>query len=222
MGESDMTPVWNSAGLRGGPERRHTDRRAKARGTTDRRSGIRRRRVRTAVLAAAMSSAPLARPVVALLPPVKNVKATIDVSAEYFAVPASEAYDEIISEAAEKYDIDPHLIHAVMQAESAFHPYAVSRAGAEGLMQLMPELSDEMGVDNAFDPRDNIMGGTRYLKRLLDYHNGNIDLALASYNAGPGNVERYRGVPPFRETRNYVKTIKQIYAARKKRSKDGD
>ena len=134
--------------------------------------------------------------------------------AEYVAVPASEAYDEIIAEAATLYDMDANLIHAVMQAESAFHPYAVSRAGAEGLMQLMPELSDEMGVSDAFDPRENIMGGVRYLKRLLDYHDGNLDLALASYNAGPGNVERYGGVPPFRETRNYVKTIKQILAAR--------
>jgi soluble lytic murein transglycosylase-like protein len=117
--------------------------------------------------------------------------------------------------------MDANLIRAVMQAESAFHPYVVSRAGAEGLMQLMPDLSDEMGVTNAFDPRDNIMGGVRYLKRLLDYHDGNLDLALASYNAGPGNVERYGGVPPFRETRNYVKTIKQILAS-KKRSADAD
>ncbi len=83
-------------------------------------------------------------------------------------------------------------------------------------MQLMPDLADEMGVNNAFDPRDNIMGGVRYLKRLLDYHDGNIDLALASYNAGPGNVERYGGVPPFRETRNYVKTIKQIFSQRRR------
>src|SRR5215212_7004740 len=156
-----MTPQWNSGGVLGGPERRHGDRRAQERNTTDRRRGARRRRMRTAVLAAAMSSAPLARPVVAILPPMKSVKPTVDVSAEYFAVPASEAYDEIINEAAEKYKMDPHLIHAVMQAEAAFHPYAVSRAGAEGLMQLMPDLSDEMGVDNAFDPRDNIMGGAR-------------------------------------------------------------
>lgn len=216
-----MAPEWNSTGLLGGPERRHGDRRARERGTDDRRLGYRRRRVRTAMLAAAMSSAPLARPVVALLP-ASHVTPMIDVSTEFIAIPASEAYNEIIDEAAREYDMDPNLIHAVMQAESAFHPYAVSRAGAEGLMQLMPELSDEMGVSNAFDPRENIMGGVRYLKRLLDYHDGNIDLALASYNAGPGNVERYGGVPPFRETRNYVKTIKQIVASRKKRSSDGD
>jgi soluble lytic murein transglycosylase-like protein len=177
--------------------------------------------MRTAVLAAAMSSAPMARPAVALLPSAKLLNTKIDVSAEYIAVPANEAYDDIIEEAASRYDVDPNLIHAVMQAESAFHPFVVSRAGAEGLMQLMPDLSDEMGVSDAFDPRDNIMGGVRYLKRLLDYHNGNIDLALASYNAGPGNVQRYGGVPPFRETRNYVKTIKQILAARK-RSSDAD
>jgi soluble lytic murein transglycosylase-like protein len=216
-----MPAQWNSSGVLGGPERRHADRRSNMRGTSDRRRGARRRQVRTAMLAAAMSSAPMARPMMALLPVTKQMTPQIDISAEYFAVPASQAYDDIIQEAATLYDMDPHLIHAVMQAESAFHPYAVSRAGAEGLMQLMPDLSEQMGVNNAFDPRENIMGGTRYLKRLLDYHDGNIDLALASYNAGPGNVDRYRGVPPFRETRNYVKTIKQILAARK-RSADGD
>src|SRR4029079_7590294 len=130
----------------------------------------------TAVLAAAMTSAPMARPFIALLPPTRSLTPQIDVSAEYFAVPPSHAYDDIIQEAAEQYDMDPNLIHAVMQAESAFHPYAVSRAGAEGLMQLMPDLSEQMGVNNAFDPRENIIGGARYLKRLLDYHDGKIDL----------------------------------------------
>ena len=216
-----MPPQFNSSGLLGGPERRHADRRSRTRGTIDRRAGSRQRRMRTAVLAAAMSSAPMARPAIALLPPSKNVKANVDVTAEYFAVPANQAYDEIIEEAAAKYEMDSNLIRAVMQAESAFHPYVVSRAGAEGLMQLMPDLADEMGVNDAFDPRDNIMGGVRYLKRLLDYHGGDIDLALASYNAGPGNVERYGGVPPFRETKNYVKTIRQILKSRK-RSADAD
>lgn len=216
-----MPPQWNSSGLLGGPERRHRDRRSAERGTTDRRRIARRRRMRTAVLAAAMSSAPLARPMISLLPLQSKPKPNVEVSAEYVVIPANEAYDDIIQEAAAMFEMDPHLIHAVMQAESAFHPYAVSRAGAEGLMQLMPELSDEMGVGDAFDPRENIIGGARYLKRLLDYHKGNLDLALASYNAGPGNVERYGGVPPFRETRKYVKTIKQIYKARK-RSADAD
>ena len=210
-----MVAQWNSDGVLGGPERRHGDRRGVRRGATDRRHP-RRRRVRTAMLAAAMSSAPMLKPAIAILPPTKTVSARVDVSTEFVAVPASEAYDDIIREAAETYDLDPDLIHAVMQAESAFHPYAVSRAGAEGLMQLMPELSDEIGVTNAFDPRENIMGGVRYLKRLLDYYKGDLDLALASYNAGPGNVDHYGGVPPFRETRNYVKTIKQIRAQRKK------
>ena len=217
-----MPPQWNSGGVLGGPERRHGDRRTHERATSDRRRGARRRRMRTAVLAAAMSSAPLARPVVALLPPQPKAKPSIEVSAEFVAIPAHQAYDDIIEEAAAEYDMDANLIRAVMQAESAFHPYAVSRAGAEGLMQLMPDLAGEMGVNNAFDPRENIMGGARYLKRLLDYHDGNIDLALASYNAGPGNVQRYGGIPPFRETRNYVRTIKHILAARKRRSADAD
>ena len=215
-----MAPEWNSSGVLGGPDRRHGDRRSRERGTLDRRKQLRRRHMRTAFLAAAMSSAPMARPAIALFPAAKMAQPQVDVATEFVFVKPSEAYEEIIQEAAEKYDMDPALIRAVMQTESAFHPYAVSRAGAEGLMQLMPALADEMGVSDSFDPRENIMGGARYLKRLLDYHNGNLDLALASYNAGPGNVERYGGIPPFRETRKYVKTIKALYA-RNKRSPGG-
>jgi soluble lytic murein transglycosylase-like protein len=177
--------------------------------------------MRTALLAAAMSSAPVARPAIALFPAGKIISPQVDVATEFEVVPPSEAYEEIIQEAAEKYDMDANLIRAVMQTESAFHPYAVSRAGAEGLMQLMPALANEMGVADSFDPRENIMGGARYLKRLLDYHKGDLDLALASYNAGPGNVERYGGVPPFRETRRYVRTIKALYARTKASSNKG-
>ena len=101
--------------------------------------------MRTAVLAAAMSSAPIARPAIALFP-AANPNARVDVNTEFEVVPPSEAYEEIIQEASAEYDVDASLIRAVMQAESAFHPYAVSRAGAEGLMQLMPALADEMGV----------------------------------------------------------------------------
>jgi soluble lytic murein transglycosylase-like protein len=205
----------------GGPDRRHGERRGRERLTPDRRLRVRRRHMRTAVLAAAMSSAPIARPAIALFPAGNIMQPQIDVATEFEAIPPSQAYEDIILEAADKYDMDPALIRAVMQAESAFHPYAVSRAGAEGLMQLMPELADEMGVADSFDPRENIMGGARYLKRLLDYHKGNLDLALASYNAGPGNVERYGGVPPFRETRRYVKTIKALYARAKTKEAKG-
>lgn len=169
------------------------------------------------LLAAAMSSASGLRPAIVLFP-FGSVTPQVDVTTEFEAVPAKKAYEDIIQEAAKTYELDPALIRAVMQAESAFHPYIVSRAGAEGLMQLMPALADEMGVTDSFDPRENIMGGARYLKQLLDSHDGNIALTLASYNAGPGNVRRYGGVPPFKETRSYVKKITAIL----KRDQSGD
>jgi soluble lytic murein transglycosylase-like protein len=129
------------------------------------------------------------------------------------AVPPSLAYEEIIDEAAVTHDVNPALIHAVIETESAFDSRAVSSAGAQGLMQLMPALQEELGVDDPFDPRQNIFAGTRHLKRLLDRFRGNIALALASYNAGLGNVARYRGVPPFNETRAYVRKITALLEA---------
>jgi soluble lytic murein transglycosylase-like protein len=122
-------------------------------------------------------------------------------------VPAQEAYDDLIKEAAATYGLDVNLIRAVMRAESSFNPLVVSPAGAQGLMQIMPALAQELGVTDPFDPRQNIMAGARYLRQLLDAHKGNVKLTLASYNAGPGNVARYKGIPPFRETRDYVKKI---------------
>jgi soluble lytic murein transglycosylase-like protein len=92
--------------------------------------------------------------------------------------------------------LDPNLIRAVIDAESAFNPFAVSTAGAQGLMQLMPDVTEELAVANPFDPRQNILGGSKYLRDLLDRHHGNVDLAVASYNAGPIAVRRYRGVRP--------------------------
>src|SRR3954471_20658368 len=112
-----MVPQWNSDGVLGGPDRRHGDRRAADRGTSDRRRTPRRRRMRTAVLAAAMSSAPMAKPVISLIPATKAVTPQVDVTTEFIALPASEAYDDIIQEAATEYDMDADLIHAVMQAE---------------------------------------------------------------------------------------------------------
>ena len=117
------------------------------------------------------------------------------------------AYDDIVAEAARLYNLDPHMIRAVMQAESSFDATAVSPVGALGLMQLMPAVAAELGATDPLDPRQNIMAGSRYLRQLLDAHRGNVRLALASYNAGPGNVAKYGAIPPFKETQNYVKKV---------------
>ena len=136
------------------------------------------------------------------------LRPSVSVSMDAFrALQPERAYDDIIAEAAAEYDLDPALIRAVMRAESAFNPMVVSPAGAQGLMQLMPALAEEMGVVDPFDPRQNIMGGAKYLRWLLDHNRGNIPLTLAGYNAGPTIVAKYRKVPPFRETQNYVKKI---------------
>ena len=128
------------------------------------------------------------------------------------AVPPAHAYEGFIREAAALYRVDASLIRSIMQAESAFDPSAVSRAGAMGLMQLMPDMAEAFGVEHPFDPRENIMAGARLLRELLDQHHGNVRLAVASYNAGPTAVARYGGVPPFRETRGYVKKVTGLIA----------
>jgi soluble lytic murein transglycosylase-like protein len=133
-------------------------------------------------------------------------------TSETFRLPSEHAYEALILEASARYALDPALIRAVIRTESAFDALAVSSAGAQGLMQLMPALALELGVADAFDPRDNIMAGTRYLSALIGDHHGDIALALASYNAGPGAVERYNGIPPFEETRRYVSTVLGLLA----------
>ncbi|MEO6213238.1 MAG: lytic transglycosylase domain-containing protein [Vicinamibacterales bacterium] len=100
-----------------------------------------------------------------------------------------------------------------MRTESGFDSTVVSPGGAQGLMQLMPALAREMGVVDPFDPRDNVMGGAKYLKQLLDANRGNVSLMLASYNAGPGSVKQYRGIPPFKETRDYIRKITEMLEA---------
>src|SRR6185436_1163677 len=133
----------------------------------------------------------------------------------FVPIDVRHAYDDLIAEAATRYRLDPVLIKSVMQAESAFNAMAVSPVGALGLMQLMPAVAEELGAEDPMDPRQNIMAGSRHLRQLLNSHGGNVKLALASYNAGPGNVAKYRGIPPFRETRNYVKKVTALLAEAK-------
>ena len=215
--EFDPAPAREpSLALRDGGDRRNAERRAHSRGGPDRRRSQRRRQwLGHALLTSLTIGVPVPTNTVKLRPPSplsrnapKDTKETSVIPIQYIvAVPPRGPYDDLIIEAARTYDLDPRLIRSVVQVESAFNPMAVSPAGAKGLMQLRPILARELRVHDPFDPRQNIMGGARYLRRLLDMHEGDLRLALASYNAGPRNVTRYGGVPPFQETQKYIKRI---------------
>jgi soluble lytic murein transglycosylase-like protein len=205
-------------------ERRHLDRRTTLtmggrRYQEDRRRHDRRVRMAGAGLLAAAAFAVGGHEIAArmgvspsaIFAPPSEPEASVDVATD-FHLPAWDkaALEPFIQEAATRHGMSATLIRAVIQTESRFNPLAVSRVGAQGLMQLMPETARHVGIENPFDPRENILGGTKYLSSLLDRFKGNTARALAAYNAGPTVVARHRGVPPFRETQGYVRKIQKL------------
>lgn len=218
--EHDPTrPVHSDVDIRHGGDRRHNDRRTNGRAGRGRwHRNRRRRKLRSLIMAAVALAAP--HQAKRLLLPTVLLPAVAVTMNSFRALEPERAYDSLIAEAAHAYSLDQELIRAVMQAESSFDPSVVSTVGAQGLMQLMPALSASMGITDPFDPRQNIMGGARYLRELLDRHRGNVELALASYNAGPTAVAKYKAIPPFPETQQYVKKITGLLAEAKAEADD--
>lgn len=130
-------------------------------------------------------------------------------------LPKAPPMDQLVEAAARRYGVDSELVTSVIAVESNFNPKAVSPRNARGLMQLMPETAERLGVTNVFDPVQNVDGGTRFLRSLLDRYQYDLVLALAAYNAGPDRIEQYRGVPPFAETISYVRQVRREYQRRK-------
>ena len=151
--------------------------------------------------------------VIEKLPPAVPSTADDAATASFAKPPAAstDPIDRIVQEAAERHKVDPALVKAVITTESGWNPQAISRKGAVGLMQLIPDTAERFGVGNAFDPAQNVEGGTTYLKWLLDRYHGDLSKTLAAYNAGEGAVDQYRGVPRYRETQQYVRKVTQAY-----------
>jgi Transglycosylase SLT domain/Domain of unknown function (DUF4124) len=143
--------------------------------------------------------------------PVRSRTAWINPAPEILpSLSGNSRYDKLIRRAADRFNVDFEIIKAVIHAESAFNHRAVSRVGARGLMQLMPGTARDMGVRDVFNPEQNIMGGTRYLKEMLELYNNNVKLSLAAYNAGPTAVDRNVGVPPYVETHEFIKRVLKL------------
>jgi soluble lytic murein transglycosylase-like protein len=134
---------------------------------------------------------------------------------------AEHLYHNFINQTASQYQIDPALIKAIIMAESGYNAKAVSKRGAKGLMQLMPETAEALGVEDIFNPRQNITGGIQYFKHLVNRYKGDVKLALAAYNAGSRYVRNYNGVPPFKATRYYIKKVLKYYQKYKNQTSEG-
>jgi soluble lytic murein transglycosylase-like protein len=130
------------------------------------------------------------------------------------ALSSTTGVRELVRQMSVEHGLDPKLMDALVRVESGYNPKAISHKGAMGLMQLMPSTARRLGVDDPFDPRQNVRGGMREFSRLVDQYRGNLQLALAAYNAGEGAVSKYRGIPPYKETRNYVSRILSLYTGR--------
>ncbi len=142
---------------------------------------------------------------------VNNTAASASVKLEASGLSCSAQLDAIFGEAASKYGVDAKFLKSIAKCESDFSPECTSSSGAMGIMQLMPQTAASLGVTNAYDPYQNIMGGARYISEKLAQYNGDKSLALAAYNAGSGNVAKYGGIPPFKETQNYVAKVMAYY-----------
>jgi Transglycosylase SLT domain len=151
--------------------------------------------------------------VVEQLPPAVPMTADTESTGSFVKPPAptTDPIDRIVQEAAERHKVDPALVKAVISTESGWNPHAVSRRGAAGLMQLIPDTAERFGVGNPFDPAQNVEGGTTYLKWLLDRYKGDLPKTLAAYNAGEHAVDLYRGVPRYPETQQYVQKVTHAY-----------
>ncbi|HEY2040142.1 MAG TPA: lytic transglycosylase domain-containing protein [Edaphobacter sp.] len=158
-------------------------------------------------------------PAVETLPPPSNITPRLNEPAP--ATLTREEMKMMLAHAGERHNIDADLLASVVRAESGGQVKAVSRVGAQGLMQLMPKTAGELGVEDAFRPEENISGGTTYLDQLLTRYHNNVALALAAYNAGPAAVDRYHGIPPYRETRAYVARVIREFNRRKRMTVSG-
>lgn len=214
--DADAPPV--STQFRTGRDRRRDDRRRAPRARGERRCGDRRRATALAGLLAGAVGL-MAHGRLTFDPGAFTSALTIDLSSGRPAPPVApepeplSPYERFIKEAADLYDVSADLVRAVILTESNFNPRAQSGAGARGLMQLTPVTLRELKMKiDPFDPRENILAGTKYLSMMLDRHDGDVPLALASYNAGPSAVRRHRGIPPFKETLGYVTKVQKAMA----------